>query len=156
LVKFIPKQTPHGREQHLMEGKIMANVKEIEGIGPSYAEKLKTVGVTTIPSLLKKGSTSQDRKELVEATGINGDMLLKWVNHADLIRIKGVGPEYAELLEAAGVDSVPELAQRVPQNLHQKMLECNTEKKLVRRPPALSQVKSWVKQAQKLPRVITY
>jgi predicted flap endonuclease-1-like 5' DNA nuclease len=139
-----------------MEGKIMANVKEIEGIGPAYAEKLKTVGVTSIASLLKKGSTAQTRKELAEATAINSDTLLTWVNHADLIRIKGIGPEYSELLEAAGVDSVPELAQRVPQNLHQKMLECNVEKKLVRRPPALAQVKSWIKQAQKLPRVITY
>ncbi len=134
----------------------MANVKEVEGIGPSYAEKLKTVGIVTTSSLLAQGSTAQDRKKIAESTGINGDMLLRWVNHADLIRIKGIGPEYAELLEAAGVDSVPELAQRVPQNLHQKMLECNAEKKLVRRPPALSMVTSWVKQAQKLPRVITY
>jgi predicted flap endonuclease-1-like 5' DNA nuclease len=103
-----------------------------------------------------RGSTPKDRQDVATATGINSAMILKWVNHADLIRIKGVGPEYAELLEAAGVDSLPILAQRNPENLHQKMLECNLEKKLVRRPPAHSQAKEWIKQADKLPRMIMY
>ncbi len=134
----------------------MANVKDIEGIGPVYADKLRAVGIVTVPHLLKKGATPKDRQEVEAATGIGHDLLLQWVNHADLYRIKGVGSEYSDLLEAAGVDSLPELAQRNADNLHQKMLECNAEKKLVRRPPSLKQVKSWIKQAGKLPRAINY
>ncbi|WP_305043766.1 DUF4332 domain-containing protein, partial [Geoalkalibacter sp.] len=83
-------------------------------------------------------------------------LLLKWINNSDLFRIKGVGQEYADLLEQAGVDTVPELAQRKPENLHQKMTELNEQKKLVRKLPTLDQVQSWVAQAKELPRVIHY
>jgi len=134
----------------------MANIKDVEGIGPAYAEKLKIAGILTVSGLLQKGSTPAGRQEVEMATGIGHEVLLKWVNHADLMRIKGVGPEYSELLEAAGVDSLPELAQRNPENLHTTMLNCNQEKRLVRRPPSLSQVKKWIKQANKLPRAINY
>ncbi len=134
----------------------MAKLSQVEGIGTSYAKKLVDAGIKTTQALLEKGATPKGRKELVEATGISGKLILKWINHTDLFRVKGVGEEYADLLEAAGVDTVPELAQRNPQNLHQKMLEVNEEKELVRRPPTVAAVEDWVKQAKDLPRVINY
>jgi predicted flap endonuclease-1-like 5' DNA nuclease len=134
----------------------MTNILTIEGIGPAYAEKLKQAGIDTVEALLKKGATPAGRKELVEATGISHEHILTWVNHADLFRIKGVGEEYADLLEAAGVDTVVELAQRKPENLLSKMVEVNTEKKLVRRLPVLSQVQEWVEQAKKMDRAVHY
>ncbi|NLW72464.1 MAG: DUF4332 domain-containing protein, partial [Chloroflexi bacterium] len=87
---------------------------------------------------------------------ISGALILEWVNHADLYRIKGVAQEYSDLLEEAGVDTVVELSKRVPANLHKKILEVNEAKKLVRRPPSESMVADWVAQAKDLPRVITY
>jgi len=134
----------------------MAKLSQVEGIGTSYAEKLMEVGIKTTSALLEKGATPKGRKELAEATGISGKLILKWVNHTDLFRVKGVGEEYADLLEVAGVDTVPELAQRNPQNLHQKLMEVNEEKKLVRRLPTQTAVEGWVEQAKDLPRVIEY
>jgi len=134
----------------------MTSVIEIEGIGPAYADKLKQSGIATIEALLEKGASPQGRQELAEATGISPALILRWVNHADLFCIKGVGSEYSELLEASGVDTVPELAQRNPENLYLKLIEVNQEKKLVRRPPTQSQVKDWVQQAKQLARVVTY
>ncbi len=134
----------------------MAKITEIEGIGEVYGQKLAAVGVTTTEALLEKGATPQGRKALEEETGISHDMLLKWINRADLFRIKGIGEEYSDLLEAAGVDTVPELAQRNPENLYAALLAANTEKKLVRRLPAVSQVRDWIDQAKNLPRLITY
>ena len=132
------------------------NIKQVEGIGSVYAEKLSAVGVNTTNGLLKAGSTAKGRKELAEKTGISSKLILEWVNHADLFRIKGVGSEYADLLEAAGVDTVPELAQRNAANLYAKMAEVNAEKKLVRRIPPKVTVESWVTQAKGLPRAIEY
>ena len=134
----------------------MTSVVEIEGIGPAYAEKLKQSGIATIEALLEEGASPKGRQELAEKTGISPALILRWVNHADLFRIKGVGSEYSELLEASGVDTVPELAQRNPENLYLKLIEVNQEKKLVRRPPTQSQVKDWVQQAKQLARVVTY
>ena len=134
----------------------MATLESIEGIGPAYAQKLKSVGVTTVEGLLKKGATPKGRQEVAENSGISEKLVLEWVNHADLFRIKGVGEEYADLLEAAGVDTVVELAQRKAENLLEKMTAINAEKKLVRRLPVLSQVQSWVEQAKQLPRIVTY
>jgi len=138
----------------------MAKFKEalefVEGVGPAYAEKLRAAGVLTVLDLLRRGSTRKGRVELVEATGIAGKLILKWVNHADLYRIKGVGSEYADLLEAAGVDTVVELAQRNPANLLPKMVSVNEEKKLVRKTPFQSQVDDWVAQAKGLDRMIQY
>jgi uncharacterized membrane protein len=131
-------------------------LKSIEGIGDAYRQRLRTAGITNTDELLEKGSTPQGRQELVNQTGISEKLLLRWVNMADLFRIKGIGSEYAELLEAAGVDTVPELAQRVPANLVDKMAAANAEKKMVRRLPDLAHVESWVAQAKDLPRVITY
>jgi len=134
----------------------MTKLHEIEGIGESYAIKLQKQGVTSIEQLLEKGGNKKGRKELEDASGISGKLILRWVNRADLARIKGVSTQYADLLEVAGVDTVPELAQRRPDNLHAKMSEVNEVKNLVRKLPALSQVQEWVTQAKDLPRMVTY
>ena len=134
----------------------MTKLLEIEGIGEVYAGQLAGAGVRSREDLLEKGSTPNGRKDLAEATGISGKLILEWVNLADLFRIKGIGEEYSDLLEEAGVDTVVELAQRNAENLFVKLQEVNAEKKLVRKLPALSQVTNWVAQAKELPRVIQY
>jgi predicted flap endonuclease-1-like 5' DNA nuclease len=134
----------------------MTNVVEIEGVGEAYAEKLGAVGVSTIEGLLDAGATSHGRKELAEKADISEHLILKWVNHSDLFRINGVAGEYAELLEASGVDTVLELAQRNPTHLQAKMAETNESKKLVRRVPSETEVEGWVKEAKTLPRRVEY
>ncbi len=134
----------------------MAKLSYVEGIGEVYATKLKAVGVGSTDSLLKAGTTPKGRKELAEAAGVSDKLILEWVNHIDLFRIKGIGQEYADLLEEAGVDTVPELAQRKPENLYEKLVEVNQQKKLVRVLPSTVKVRSWVTQAKSMPRVIEY
>ena len=134
----------------------MPRIVDIEGIGPVYAKKLIEAGIKTTDDLLKSGATAKLREELGKKTGIEHKLILEWVNIADLYRIKGVGSEYADLLEEAEVDTIVELAKRVPENLHAKMLEVNVKKNLVRRPPPMSSVKNWVEQAKKLKRVVEY
>ena len=134
----------------------MAKITDIEGIGDSYAEKLAAANVKTTDALLEMGATPAGRKKIAADTGIGDSLISRWVNHADLFRIKGVAGEYAELLEAAGVDTVVELAQRRADNLCAKMEAVNTEKKLVRALPSESQVSEWVVQAKTLPRKLTY
>lgn len=134
----------------------MASLIRIEGIGEAYARKLQEVGLVTTEALLKRGSTPKGREEIAEQSGIDVKKILEWVNRADLFRIKGVAEEYSDLLENAGVDTVPELAQRNPANLHVKMTEVNLAKQLVRRLPTQDEVGRWVKQAKELPRVVTY
>ena len=131
-------------------------ITEIEGIGNVYAEKLQEIGITTVEELLEKGSTAKGREEIAEKTGISKKLILEWVNKADLMRIKGVGEEYADLLEAAGVDTVSELARRNPKNLYEKLIEVNEQKKLVRQLPSLNQIEKWIEEAKTLPRKITY
>jgi predicted flap endonuclease-1-like 5' DNA nuclease len=132
------------------------NIKDIEGIGPAYAKKLEKAGIHTTDALLKAGATAKGRKELAAETGISETLILEWVNLADLYRIRGIGSEYADLLEEAGVDTVAELAKRVAANLYEKMVEVNQAKNLVNRLPGLSQVADWIEQAKKLPKVVTY
>jgi predicted flap endonuclease-1-like 5' DNA nuclease len=134
----------------------MADVVSIEGIGEVYGAKLQALGIGTTEALLEAGASAKGRKELAEKTGISGTLILKWVNRADLYRIKGVSEEYSDLLEAAGVDTVPELAQRNPDNLYQALAELNAAKRLVRRLPGRDQVANWIAQAKELPRVMTY
>lgn len=129
---------------------------EIEGVGAVFAEKLKAAGITTTEGLLEKAKSPKLRKELAAATGIDESRVLKWANMADLMRIKGVGEEYSELLEAAGVDTVKELKTRVPANLAKAMAEANAKRKLVRALPTESMVEKWVAQAKELPPVLTY
>lgn len=132
----------------------MARIDKIEGIGPALREKFMKAGISTCEALLKKGGTKDGRKELEAATGIAEGQLLKFVNHADLMRIKGIGGEYSELLESAGVDTVPELAQRNASSLTAWIIQVNNEKKLVRATPSEKQVQDWITQAQALPRAI--
>ena len=129
---------------------------EIEGIGPVNAEKLGAAGITSIEGLLESGSTPKGRKEIASKSGISDAHILKWVNHADLFRVKGIGSEYSDLLEASGVDTVVELAARNAENLTKKMAEVNAEKKLVRQLPSLKQVSAWIEQAKALPRAVSY
>ncbi|MCF6277475.1 MAG: DUF4332 domain-containing protein [Anaerolineales bacterium] len=134
----------------------MAKLVDVEGIGPVNAGKLKKAGVGSADSLLKMGATAAGRKELAAKSGVSPSMILEWVNRVDLFRIKGVGEEYSDLLEASGVDTVVELAQRNAANLHKKMVEVNGAKKKVRKLPTQAQVENWVAQAKKMPRVISY
>jgi uncharacterized membrane protein HdeD (DUF308 family)/predicted flap endonuclease-1-like 5' DNA nuclease len=136
--------------------KFKSPLEFIEGIGPAYAEKLKAIGIGNCLDLIKRGYNAKGRAEIAERSEISGRSILTWVNHVDLYRIKGVGSEYADLLEAAGVDTVVELAQRNPTNLTAKMNEVNLEKQRVRKTPNQSQVEDWVSQAKGLPRIITY
>jgi predicted flap endonuclease-1-like 5' DNA nuclease len=134
----------------------MTKVTAIVGVSEAYAFKLRAQSITTVDEYLKKTATKQGRAELAEKTGIADQMILTWANHADLFRIKGIGGEYAELLEMVGVDTVPELAGRRPDNLYVKMAEINKEKKLVRRLPTINQLIEWIGQAKDLPRVMQY
>lgn len=134
----------------------MTALTAIEGIGPAYAEKLKAAGVGSLVALLKAGATAKGRKELVGATGISDKLVLEWVNRADLFRVNGIGEEYSDLLEQAGVDTVPELAQRNAENLLKKMVEVNEAKKLVRKLPTQEQIQGWIDSAKSLPRVVEY
>ena len=129
---------------------------DIEGIGEVYAEKLTAAGITKMSQLLDKCATPAGRKALEEETGITGKLILKWTNHADLFRINGIGPQFAELLEAAGVDTVKELKHRVAENLQKKLEEVNAEKNLCNRVPAVTEVQKMIDQAKELPATITY
>ena len=132
------------------------DLAEIEGVGPAYAEKLGALGLKTTDDLLAAGASPKGREDLAAATGISNKLILRWVNMADFFRVKGIGEEYSDLLEAAGVDTVPELAQRRADNLTPKLAEVNEEKKLVRRLPTETQVAGWIEVAKGLPRVVTY
>ena len=134
----------------------MTKIDEIEGIGGKYAKKLVKAGIKTVEDLLEKGATKKGRSELAKLTGLSEKLILTWVNHADLFRVKGIGKQYAELLEAAGVDTVVELSKRNPENLLDAMVKTNDKKHLVRALPYLKQVKKWVEQAKKLPRKVSY
>ncbi|MFN8109252.1 MAG: DUF4332 domain-containing protein [Thermoleophilia bacterium] len=134
----------------------MAKIVDVEGIGAAHGAKLQKAGVASTAALLREGATKAGRTKLAKSTGVSEKLILEWVNHADLMRIKGVGSEYSDLLEAAGVDSVPELSKRVPGNLHAKMAEVNATKKLVRQLPSEKAVAGWVKQAGALEKIVKH
>ncbi len=134
----------------------MTAITKIEGIGPAYAEKLKAAGISSVEALLETGASPKGRKLLAESTGISDKLILEWVNRSDLFRVPGIGEEYSDLLESAGVDSVPELSQRKAENLHKKMIEVNDAKKIVRQLPSEKQVAAWIESAKTLPRVVQY
>lgn len=134
----------------------MASIKDIEGIGAVQAEKLAAAGVKTIEKLLEAGASKKGRQDLAKATNISEKLILEWVNRADLFRVPGIGEEISDLLEAAGVDSVPELATRKPDNLQAALAKHNEAKHLVRQVPGLNQVEKFVDEAKKLPKVVTH
>ena len=132
-------------------------VEEVVGIGPADSNSLSAAGVPTTEDLLAKGATGAGRAALAEATGISHKLILTWVNHADLMRIKGVGPEYSELLEAAGVDSPAELAHRNPANLEATFQEVAAARPtMVRRVPSLAEITDWIEQSKALPKVVEH
>jgi predicted flap endonuclease-1-like 5' DNA nuclease len=130
---------------------------DIEGIGPVYAEKLKSAGAQTTKDLLKLAKTPAARKKLAEAAGIDETLILKWANHADLMRIKGIGGEYAELLEKIGVDTAKELAKRNADNLYETVENFDlTTSPIVRRKPHEDETHTWIRQAKRLKPTLTY
>jgi predicted flap endonuclease-1-like 5' DNA nuclease len=131
-------------------------ITDIEGIGPSVAEKLKAMRIRTTTRLLEAAKNPKGRQALAEKTGIERARILRWANMADMMRIKGVGEEYSELLEAAGVDTVRELKHRNPKNLVKAMKEANAKRKLVRLLPSERAIVKWIEQAKSLPMKITY
>ncbi|MEM2125170.1 MAG: DUF4332 domain-containing protein [Candidatus Methanosuratincola sp.] len=134
----------------------MPKITEIEGIGETFATKLKDLGINTTEQLLEAGATRKGRAQLAEKSGISPKLIMKWINRADLFRVKGIGQEYSDLLEAAGVDTVVELGTRNADNLYAKLVEVNNTKNLVRKLPSLEIVKDWIEQAKKLPRKVEY
>jgi predicted flap endonuclease-1-like 5' DNA nuclease len=126
----------------------------IEGIGPVYRQA--SPGITTTDQLLRAGASRKGRQDLADSAGIPRDLILKWVNRADLMRVPGIGEEYSDLLEAAGVDTVKELRKRVPENLHLALAEANSRRKLVRRLPHFSEVQAWIEAAKGMEIVLTY
>lgn len=131
-------------------------VETIEGIGPAYADRLATANIRTAGDLLELCCRPKGRQEVARVTGISESVLLKWANMADLMRISGIGRQFAELLEATGVDTVKELRNRNPDNLAAKLREVNDERHLSRTSPAISLVENWIHQAQSLPPKMSY
>lgn len=132
------------------------NIIDIEGVGEAYAEKLQAVGINTVDELLERGASPRGRQKLAEETGISEKLILRWTNHADLFRVKGVGPQFAELLEAAGVDTVKEFRHRKAENLAAKMEEVNESRKLTRRVPTAVELQRMIDDAATLEPVMTY
>lgn len=131
-------------------------ISEIEGIGPAQQAKFKTAGISSVEQLLEKGASAKGRKELEELTNIEAKNILRFVNHADLFRINGIAGQFSELLEAAGVDTVNELKNRVPANLHSKLVEVNEKKNLVNQVPGLSQIENFISQAKTMTPKVTH
>lgn len=131
-------------------------IEEIEGIGPTYGEKLRQAGIPDTDTLLEHGATRKGRQTVAEHSGLSEHQVLKFVNMADLFRINGVGQEYADLLERSGVESVLELGQRVPEHLVEKMTEVNESKNLTRKMPTVENVKQWIQEAKSLPRMVEH
>jgi predicted flap endonuclease-1-like 5' DNA nuclease len=134
----------------------MAKLADIEGVGRVNAAKLQKAGVRSTDSLLKKGGTRKGREEIVKLSRIDKDLILQWVNHVDLYRIKGVGSEFADLLEAAGVDTVVELSKRDAKKLVEPLAKVSAKGNLTNRVPTVKMVKGWIAQAKKLPRAVSY
>jgi predicted flap endonuclease-1-like 5' DNA nuclease len=129
---------------------------DIEGIGKAWTAKLKKAGILSTGALLKRAKTRKMRSDLAAELGCDDARILKWANMADLMRVKGVGEEYSELLEAAGVDTVKELKSRKPANLNEAILAVGAKKKMVRQMPGLKRIEGWVAHAKTLSPMLTY
>ena len=134
----------------------MPTITDIEGIGDVYAAKLRAVGVRTTEALLQKGGTAKGRQELAKATGLTAKLILEWVNRADLYRVSGIGAQYADLLEAAGVDTVRELANRKAEALAEALAKTNAKKNKVNQMPGIKRVAEWIQQAKSLKKAVEY
>jgi predicted flap endonuclease-1-like 5' DNA nuclease len=134
----------------------MTALTAIEGIGPKNAEKLAGAGIRSTEALLERGGKSKDRNTLSKETGISDTQILEWVNRADLFRVPGIGEQYSDLLEKAGVDTVMELGKRKAENLHAAMAESNLQKNLVNRLPSVGMIQGWIEAAKSLPRAVEY
>lgn len=130
------------------------NIETIEGISPNYVTRLRENGINTVESLLLAGATASERWRLVLDTGLSETLILDWVKQADLMRISGVGGEYSFLLRKSGIETVKELSQRNPEDLHKALLASNKKMPIVQRLPSKDQVQNWVKQAAELPVLI--
>ena len=134
----------------------MIRLKGIEGLEKEHYTRLKEAGILSVEALLDKGSSPEGRSELAKSSGIAEAQLLRWLNIADLFRIRGIGEEYADLLELAGVETISELAESDPRTLHRMLIGANEKKPLVRQLPSVNQVKSWIDQARHLPKIVKY
>jgi len=134
----------------------MAKINAIEGVGEAYEAKLKEAGIDTTEKLLEVAADKKGRTKLAKETGISEKLLLTWVNHCDLYRVKGIGPQYAEILELAGIDSVPELAKRDAASVLEKMREVNANRPVTRGLPAQKQIENWILRAKDLPKVVKH
>jgi predicted flap endonuclease-1-like 5' DNA nuclease len=149
-------QATAGQDFEFQEGFVQYKVEKIEGVGAKFATKLAAAGIRNTKQLLDRAATRKGRAELAKATGVEERLILKWANMSDLMRIKGVGEEFSELLEIAGVDTVKELAKRRADNLRAAMVEANGKRKLVRQLPSLKQCENWVTQAKTIDPVMSY
>lgn len=132
------------------------NIQSIEGIGPVNAERLRNQGINTVEVMLETGATKAGRRELARKTGLAEELILGWVNRADLMRVRGIGTQYSDLLEAAGVDTVKELRRRRADSLHAAMAEANAQRRLVRRVPTEKEVERWITRAKELAPMVSY
>ena len=131
-------------------------IVDVEGIGPAYAEKLEAIGISTTDDLLMAGGSAGGRERVAAQSGISGKLILEWVNHVDLMRIDGVGSEYADLLEAAGVDSCAELSHRNAKSLAETFRELDMARNTVRDIPGEAVIQRWIDQAKDLDKVVTH
>jgi predicted RecB family nuclease len=134
----------------------MPSIDSIAGMGVRQATRMRKARIRTTEALLKRGKTRAGRRRIAADTGLAEELIVTWVNRADLMRVKGIGSEYSDLLEASGVETVRELKTRNPTNLHRKMVKVNDQKRLVRRLPTESMVESWIANASRLTSVIKY
>ena len=134
----------------------MASLSTIEGIGPDYAAKLNAAGCNSVEELLEMGGTAKGRAALAASSGASEKLILGWVNRADLMRVKGIGEQYSDLLEEAGVDTVAELAQRNAANLTKAMADVNEKRNLVKALPTEDAVEGWIAHAKTLPKAVSH
>ncbi len=134
----------------------IVDIEKIEGIGEEYTEQFKAIGIKTTKDLLEAGKTPSGREELAKKMDLSSKLILEWVQDSDLMRIKGVSEEYSDLLEESEVRDVPDLATKDPPSLYKKLLEVNAEKKIVRKTPLRDDIRNWIEQAKKLPKIIEY
>jgi predicted flap endonuclease-1-like 5' DNA nuclease len=152
--KPLEKKRPPQVKKRKTYNALDQDIETIEGIGPTYGNKLRNSGVRVVEDLLRAGSTRRKRRILANKVGVAPGTLLKWVYRADFFRIRGIGTQYSSLLESAGVNTVADLSRRNPKNLYAKLREINRKKNLVRRIPPYRTIQGWIKSAGNLIRIV--